>query len=259
MPAADLSQLTAIISTADRPKSLRRLVRSLRRGYPELRIFVADASCEPSRQQPGIESIRLPAGSGRSAGCNALLARVRTPYFLLLNDQCELSGETSLAPLHALVANNMLDVAAGDLVGCQRKFWLLVKRGPQSEHGLMEISGDQITFTRGYRSRGEGFYWCDFVGNFFVARTEKVRALGGWDEELGNDERAEFFVRAQRRGLRVGVVPEVSVWLWNDRSKTPVADSVRDCKRLAVAKMRLARMIDCDGRILKAPRRPAVA
>ena len=259
MPAADLSQLTAIIPTADRAQGLQRLVRSLRRKYPRLRIVVADASIERARPRPGIDSIQLPARSGRSAACNALLARVRTPYFLLLSDTCELPRETSLEKLHALVADDKLDVAAADLVACMRRFWVFVRRRPLAEHGLMEIAGNHLTLSHGYRTHGDGFFWCDFVSNFFVARTEKVRALGGWDQELQNDEREEFFVRAHRRGLRVGLVPEVVAWLWKDRPESRVPDQSRACKSLAVAKMGLAQMTDFDGRIIKAPRRAMAA
>ena len=254
--AADLSKLTAIISTADHSSALQRLVRSLRRAYPDLQILVADASSESARLPRGIESIRLPARSGRSAGYNALLARVRTPYILLLDDCCELSKEPRIEQLLALVAQDKVDVAAGDLIACQRKLWLLVSRRPAPGHGLMEFAGDQLTLARGARGPGEGFYWCDLVSPFFVARTNKVRALGGWDQQLENDGQEEFFVRAHRQGLRVGIAPAVTAWLWNEK---PAVDPARDLKSLAVAKMGLASMTDFDGRVMKAPRRAMAA
>lgn len=258
MPSADLSQLTAVISTADRPQSLARLVGSLRRGQPQLRILVADAGLQPKTPR-GVDSVRLPASVGRSACYNALLARLRTPYFLLLEDRCELLPETQLLPLLQLVAGDRLDLAAGDLLSCERKAWLFTKRSPQPAHGLLQFAGDQLTLEQGHRSAGEGFLWCDVVHNFFVASTSKVRAMGGWDPELHNNEREEFFVRAHRRGLRVGLVPQVTALLWKQRPSKGSQDSAPDLKSLAVAKMGLLRMTDFDGRITKAPRRAQAA
>jgi len=254
--SADLSQLTAIISTANRPKSLRRLVQSLRRQLPELRILVADPSREPSVPKQA-DQVKLPPGVGRASCCNALLSRVRTPYFLLLDDRAELTAETQVEPLLQLVVDDKLDLAAGDFLGCQRQWWFFVKRVPQPGHGLLDFAGDQLTLRPGHRTIGEGYAWCDLVHNFFVARTAKVRNLGGWDPELENDEREEFFVRAHRQGLRVGLAPEVVASLWNEPVETE--GTVVDRKSLAVAKMGLARMTDFEGRVVKAPRRAMAA
>jgi len=258
VPAADLSQLTAVISTTDRPKSLRRLTRSLRRYLPQVSVLVADQSQQPATRLK-IDTIRLPAGAGRGAGCNALLARVRTRYFLMLDDRCELHRDAQVDRLLQRVADDELDVAAGELVGCDRRLWLFVRRRPQSEHGLLEFSGDALTLRPGHRSIGDGFLWCDLVHNFYVARTDKVRSMGGWDPELMNDQREEFFVRAHRHGLRVGIVPEVNAWLWHERREMQGSAPTADCRSLAVAKMGLARMTDLEGHVVKAPRRVVAA
>jgi len=254
--SADFSQLTAIISTANRPKSLRRLVQSVRKQLPELKILVADHGHEP-RVPKQVDPVKVPPGVGRASACNALLARVRTPYFLLLDDRVELTDDSQVDPLLQLVVDDRLDLAAGDFIGCRRKLWFFVQRQSQPGHGLLEFAGDQLTLQPGHRTIGEGYAWCDLVHNFYVARTAKVRNLGGWDPELENDEREEFFVRAQRQGLRVGLAPEVVASLWNEPAETeqPIADR----KSLAVAKMGLVRMTNFDGHTIKAPRRAMAA
>jgi len=256
--SVDLAQLTAIIPTRGNPKPLNRLKRSLKRAYPKLQVLAADEG-NGSSAQGGGSSIRLPAGVGRGAACNAMLARLRTPYFLLLDEQCEIGKETPLEQLLQLVAADKLDVAAGDFVGCQKKFWFFVRQQPQPGHGILELAGNQLTLQPSYRSAGEGFFWCDMVHNFFVARTEKVRSMGGWDPELKNDEREEFFVRAHRQGLRVGIVPEVTARYWNEKPAAQSAEPGPSLKSLAVAKMGLARMTGLDGRVVKAPRRARAA
>ncbi len=256
MSVADFSRLTAIISTANRPKSLRRLVQSVRRQLPELKILVADHSHEP-RVPKRVDQVKVPPGVGRASACNALLARVRTPYFMLLDDRAELTDETQIDALVQLLEDDRLDLAAGDFIGCRRKLWFFVKRQPQPGHGLLEFAGDQLTLLPGHRTIGEGYAWCDLVHNFYVARTAKVRNLGGWDPELENDEREEFFVRAHRQGLRVGLAPEVFASLWNEPAETE--ETYVDRKSLAVAKMSLLRMTDFDGLTVKAPRRAMAA
>lgn len=258
MPNADLAKLTAVVRNFERPKALRRLVRSVRRCYPQLRLLVADDSSEP-RSLKGPDWLQLPSDSGRAACQNALLARVRTPYFLLLDNSAELHRGTRVEQLLQLLVDDKLDVAAGEIVACRRRLLWLTRRRLQSEHGLCELARDQLTLTRGVRSRGEGFSWCDLVGNFYVARTGKVRSLGGWDPELRDDEREEFFVRAQRHGLRVGLAPEATIWHWHEVPESRIPVSRQSQLPLAVAKMGLARMTDFEGNVVKAPRRAMAA
>jgi GT2 family glycosyltransferase len=258
VPAVDLAKLTAVVRNFERPKSLRRLVRSVRRCYPQLRLLVADDSSEP-RPVKGVDTLQLPSDSGRAACQNALLARVRTPYFLLLDNTAELHRGTRVEQLLQLMLDDKLDVAAGEIVACRRRLLWFTRRHVRPEHGLCELARDQLTLTRGVRSRGEGFSWCDLVGNFFVARTNKVRTLGGWDPELRDDEREEFFVRAQRHGLRVGLAPEVTIWHWLETPESRLPASQQNQLPLAVARMGLARMTDFDGNVVKAPRRAMAA
>jgi hypothetical protein len=72
--------------------------------------------------------------------------------------------------------------------------------------------------------------------------------MGGWDPQLLVDERLEFFVRARRFGVKVGVCPEAIAWRWPDGA----AKSGRDFSALAVAKMGVSRLVDADGRTIEA-------
>jgi hypothetical protein len=248
----DLSKLTAIIRTFERPKALHRLVKSIRHFHPALKVLVADDGIEATSCKQA-DYFRLPSEKGQAAALNALLARVRTPYFLVLEDRAELHGSSQLANLLELVTTDRLDVAAGSLIACETKLWLFTKRKPLSQHGLLEIAGDRLALLAGSRSQGEGFWWCDLVGNFFVARTDRVRTMGGWDPELHNEAREEFFFRAHRHGIRVGIHPESSIWLWEEKTKATTMPS-HDHHSLAVAKMGLSQMTDLTGRVIRAPR-----
>jgi hypothetical protein len=246
--SADFSRLTTIVHTSQRPGSIDRLVKSVGWLYPQLRILVADDSAKP---QPiaGADAVKVPAGAGVSAARNALLSRVRTPYFLLLEDGMELCRRSGVERLLELVAASKLDVAAGEVVACRRRFGLFTSRKPQSAHGAFQFEADAMRITAGASASravpGPGAVSCDITRNFFVGRVDKVRAIGGWDAQLQVDERVEFFFRACRYGLKVGVCPESVVYRWDDKPAARAA--TRDFTSLAVAKMGVSRLIDAEG------------
>src|SRR5581483_11515366 len=74
-----VADLTALIKTCERPATLRRLLRGIRRLYPTLRVVVVDDSRDPVRLE-GVEVVRLPYRSGISQGRNEGLRHVETPY-----------------------------------------------------------------------------------------------------------------------------------------------------------------------------------
>src|SRR5947209_7439453 len=80
-----LTDLTAIIKTFERPGSLDRLLGSIRRICPELRLIVVDDSRQP-REIAGVEMVILPFDSGVSAGRAEGLKRVATEYVMMLDD-----------------------------------------------------------------------------------------------------------------------------------------------------------------------------
>ncbi len=254
MSSADFSRLTAIVHANGRPRSIDRLIKSVGWLYPQLRLLVADDSSKP---QPitGADAVKVPAGVGVSACRNALLARVRTPFFLLLEDTMELSRRSGVERLLEHVAANRLDVAAGEVIRCQRRFGLFTTRKLEPAHATFEFDADTLKIAPGHRpslseaSRavpGPGAHSCDATHNFFVGRVDKIRAIGGWDAQLQVDERIEFFYRVCRYGLKVGVCPESIAWRWAEKSAA--STPTRDFTNLAVAKMGVSRMIDAEGR-----------
>lgn len=251
MPSVDLSRLTAIVRTCERPRSVERLIRSIGWLYPSLRLLVADDSRKP-RPIAGADLVRLPADVGVAACRNALLARLRTPYFLLLEDDMELCRSSGVDRLLALVVEKRLDLAAGDCVSCRRKFGLFTSRRPDPAHATFEFAADALKLRPGHRDGGEGYLACDLTHNFFVGRTDKVRGMGGWDPQLAVDERVEFFVRARRFGLRTGVCPESIARRWDEAARSAESRRGRDFQSLAVAKMGVSRLVDAEGRVYEA-------
>jgi hypothetical protein len=74
-------QITAMVKTFNRRRELAQLVKSVRRVQPDLPLIIADDSREVSHF-PGTTTLVLLFNSGVSAGRNAALDQVQTPYVL---------------------------------------------------------------------------------------------------------------------------------------------------------------------------------
>lgn len=189
-----LAQLTAVIKTFERPQALRRLVRSIRRLYPGLRVIVVDDSLEPL-ELPGIETVILPYDSGVGAGRQAGLRRVETPYILNLDDDfvfCRLTGLGGALALMQRVPE--IDIMGGAVVNLP-----LFECGDYSTVGLFATRSAPV---RPPGTHIGGLVVHDKVPNFFLGRTERVR-LVDWDPALKRVDHADFFTRARGTLLSV--------------------------------------------------------
>ncbi len=180
-------QLTILIKTFERPAILRRLVASIRRGYPSLPIIVADDSRNPI-EIGDAEIVALPFDSGVSAGRQAALDRVRTPFVMVADDDFVFMRDTALALAVArLVKNPAIDILGGQLIDLpQLRF---------REPPLGQIFATRAQPLVPIGSTIDGLLVCDKVANFYVARTERLR-LVGWDAALRRIDHADFFTRA---------------------------------------------------------------
>jgi len=254
-----MHDLTAIIKTFERPKALDRLLASMRRHVPQLRVIVADDSFTP-RPRTDVPYVQLPPDVGLSAGRNALVDRVETPYFLLLDDDVEFTDESTIQRLLDIVRSGQADLAGGEMYRAKKKFgglWTKIKETPF--HGLLALGGGELRMLRGWRGSIEGFahdqpaYDCDITHNFFVARTDAVSQVGGWDEELKVEEHAEFFVRFRRAGNRVAYCPSVRIRHWSDRPEFYRKHRERPFRPLAAQKLGITRWVVFDGRVEEYP------
>ncbi len=244
-------EVTAIVKTFERPRSLDRLVRSIRRFYPRLHIIVADDSFRPVPIAQ-VEFLHLPYDSGVSAGRNACLARVQTPYLVLLDDDNEFSRETRLEILLTTIRTFDVDLAAGSYVRCKRRlFW--IRQKPEPFVGQIKRDGQHLTITPGFRTIKPGLLRCDLAHNFFIARTKAIRYMGGWANELKINEHAEFFVRFQEYGLKAAYCPNVTVRHWFERSSNYVSYRNRNFWPLAAKLMGITQFTDMAGGVHEFP------
>jgi glycosyltransferase involved in cell wall biosynthesis len=180
-------EVTAVVKTFERPATIARLIASLRAMYPTMPVIVVDDSRAPVRIA-GVETIMLPFDSGVSAGRQAGLDAVKTPYVLVLDDDFVFYRATRLrAALDRLARNPQIDILGGQLIDLP----ILRRRRPP----LHQIFATRAEPLVPIGSTIDGLLVCDKVANFYIARTERLR-LVGWTPELKRIDHADFFTRA---------------------------------------------------------------
>ena len=190
-------QVTACITAYQRPAALARLLASLNRYWPELRVEVEDT------------------GGNLSAGRNRLVERCGTPFALILEDDFEFTGETHLEPLLAILKSDCeIAGAGGSVVEHGRlRYWchnfdcfrgaanmvpswyepMILSQVPSSKldvaRSMFEIQSSHLV----YRP-------CHALLNFGIFRRSVLRQHP-WDEDLPiNGEHREWFYRLWRGG-----------------------------------------------------------
>lgn len=179
-----LDELTLVVKTFERRALLLRLLRSIRRTYPGIRIVVVDDSREPAVLE-GADYVVLPFDSGVSAGRNAGLARVKTPYTMILDDDFVFYRNSDLlASLRKIAAEPRIDILGGIV------FTLPMMELNDSSRTSIYKEGAKPSSTplAGLEQRLK-------VPNFFIARTERLRLIG-WDDRIRRQEHIDFFTRA---------------------------------------------------------------
>jgi GT2 family glycosyltransferase len=240
------SQVTAIVKTFERPRSLDRLVRSIRRFYPQLRVIVGDDSVT-AYPRTDVDYVRLPVDVGVAAGRNAMLELVETPYVLTLDDDIAFTRETKIERLIETIERHDAALVAGDLIDCEKKFPIGVRRTRQVYYGVIRREGDSLRLVPGHAStRGEA-YECDLTPQFFLARTDLLRKLGGWFAPLKMDDHQELFLRLKEQGLRVLHRPDVWAEHWQESPLVYAAFRARDYAPLMASRHGLRRITDLAG------------
>ena len=214
-PAED--KVTIIIKTLLRPRAIRRCVRSIRKLYPRIRIFVADDSGHKTYDGSNghVDAYYLlPRDSGASCGRNYLVRQVTTEYVMVVDDDTIFDESTRIEyATEVLDSTPAIDMVAG--------FYR-----PARWWGCLEVDTGTGTLKRVFqKAKGvvAGFPIYDFVPQFYVARTQKIKEIG-WDNELKTLDHLQFSWRARGR-LNATVLPYFSSY--NSSERNPEYDEFR--------------------------------
>lgn len=187
-PNAVTNDLTAVIKTFERPAALKRLLASIQRLYPGLRVIVADDSRHPLVSDR-VQVIAMPYYSGISMGRNEALRHVTTKYVLFLDDDFVFYRKTNLAGAVAMMqANPEIDIMGGEVLNLP--FFTTI----DYFRAVLFPSERLATMRPGSLVGGLPVY--DKVANFFIGRSERISVVG-WDPRLRKVEHADFFTRAK--------------------------------------------------------------
>jgi glycosyltransferase involved in cell wall biosynthesis len=181
-------KLTAVIKTFERPKVLERLVKSLRKMYPGMRVIVVDDSREPVELE-GVDTIVMPYDSGVSAGRNEALKLVETPYLMLLDDDFIFHRYTKVEP----VLKKLEDLPEVDIVGGEVVYLPFYRTIDYTQAGLHPTNAPSAVVP-GTLLGGMAVH--DKVANFYIGRTESIRKIA-WDPMIKRLDHADFFTRAK--------------------------------------------------------------
>ncbi len=180
------SLLTIIIKTYERPHIAQRLIKSIRRKYPNIKIIVVDDSKKP-QQFSGAETIHIPFDSGVGSGRNAALAQVKTPLFLNLDDDFVFYKNTDLgSAVERMLQYDKIDIMGGWLINLP--FFRL--SGPGGY--IVPQTPARVTFPE--KEVGP-FKVYQKVPQFYIGVTSRV-ALVKWDTGIKCLDHGAFFGRA---------------------------------------------------------------
>ena len=214
--------ITVVTKTARRPQLVMRMVESLRAvdKYRDIAVVAFDDGGEEYSSEimekiaefPNLEYvIGDEKDMGISRGRNLALKRVRTKYFMLLDDDNLINN---LSDLELLV--EILDTTDASLVGGAYKynrdfagflnfgFHSSGKRALFASYGSCKKKKDIIpNFPSCVR--------CELTANAFMAKTRDIINVGGWSDELKVMEHKDLFLRLKAEGKKVVYCPKFKV------------------------------------------------
>ena len=217
--------VTVVVKTSRRPHLILRLAKSIRNSVGhDLPIVVYDdgpddLSNDTRRsiaQYPLLRyivsnNVDLGIGKGRMLG----VMQVKTKYFFLLDDDMVATQKTNFQKMVDVLDNTDASVvsACASNGGCG--FSGFMKFGYFNENrskrrlghfkGACQLANQTIP---GFA----GCIRCDITSNIFLARTDDVLTIGGWDPELKIVEHKDFFIRLKAAGMKLVKCEDIAVY-----------------------------------------------
>lgn len=183
-----MDNVTACIKTFMRPACLGRLVDSLKKNYPDLKILICDDSKEPYAKKHEcltVKALYALFDSGLGSCRNLLVNNCETDRMIMFDDDMFIDSATNFSLWED-------DLSSGfDLVGGQ-----LIDNGVQLVyHGDLDLFNGHLEYISVLIPSGVTTI-VDITHNFFMAAVAAIKKVM-WDPSLKLCEHTEFFLRAQ--------------------------------------------------------------
>ncbi|KAL5267408.1 hypothetical protein ACHWQZ_G004449 [Mnemiopsis leidyi] len=215
--------VTLVVKTAKRPLLVIRLAQSVRESYGfDLPIAVCDDGPDDYSAEIKLKFAQFPLLNyvigqdddyGIAEGRNRALSLVKTKYFFLMDDDVLFLNTTDMQTLIDILDTTDTTLAGGQLKG-RGNFAGFIKLGYFNDSnrirrlGLFPGTCDKLNQTV---PNFPHCVQCDLNTNIFMAKTEPIKAIGGWDPELKVLEHKDLFLRMKAAGLKVAVCHQIQL------------------------------------------------
>jgi glycosyltransferase involved in cell wall biosynthesis len=239
-----LPDISFIIKTLERKQQLINQLQSLQNLKCKCPILIADDSKKPYEKEIlnlfphlNITYFSLPYDTGTSEGRNIMLDSVKTPYFVLCDDDFIFDPRSHIPLMREMLIKNDFDILGGVFIEYWAQnsfeFWLYKLAKKLFKYGIIIPSLHKHEYTGSFHFEGEicriekvdfkePFVECDLTHNFFLAKTSRIRAMGGWNPILKGGEHHCFFIKAYQSKLKVASTNNCGVI--HDRNMTPCSE-----------------------------------
>lgn len=222
-----LPRVTVIIPHWNGEDFLRRCLLSLQKTtYPQMDVLVVDnhstdASVEMIQTGfPEVGLIQNEVNLGFVGGCNLGIERSASPFFVLLNNDTEVTPEWLDAPVRMMLENSQLAGVQPKLRSLQNREYFDYCGGAGGE---LDIFGYPVTWGRvfehiekdtGQYNRPRSIFWA--TGAACVIRRTAVEHVGVLDNSFfAHMEEIDLFWRFHLAGYQVGYCPDSVVYHYN--------------------------------------------
>ena len=256
-----MDDISILIKTLERPVQLINLLESIQKYGFKGPVIIGDDSREPYKKRildlfpkMNITYVELPFDAGTAEGRNRMLDHTHTQFFVLCDDDFIFEPRTRIPLMRRMLIENNLDILGGVFLQYNMKskigrlkfkitkfflkFNILIPADQMYEYQAgLELDGNVCKL---YKVKyKDPFTICDLTHNFFIARTDKVKAFGGWNSILKGGEHQNFFIRAKLNGLRVATTRQCGVihdrWSPAPELFKQLRDRGKDYQKIALA------------------------
>jgi len=203
--------ITFCIKAFERPEAVKKLLNSIDKYYgilgKSLKIEIVDDSIKPVKPSLKIRNqldyFVIKFDSGSSKGRNFLLDKVDTKYFLYLDDDYVFTSKTKIEKLFDKIESfDDIDILAGSIYNKGKR--------KVKSNCCIELKNGILKRIKKPKKIINGVKYYDFVVNFFLAKTSKIK-LVKWDSEFKTVEHTAFFLNCYKKGLISAELEEVKI------------------------------------------------